>query len=233
MWTNAADSSVTPRARPSAKQSATESVVNDGRVAKRSNGSPDSLRLGQFIGMQIRERRQYLGMKITELAQACKISVSNLSKIETGQVSPSLQSLEAISGGLSTPIHTLFEGFDDEGMIYHVPRGKGMVVARPGKSTGHVHELLVNNVGQVNVFEPFLISLDEAGDQRATFTNQGMELVYVLSGSLLYRYGTRVLELHDGDTLVFDARTPHGPERILEGPSQILAIIVKGDARSA
>ena len=68
-----------------------------------------------FVGLQIRERRRFLGMTISELGQACGISISNLSKIETGSVSPSLQSLDAIARAITLPIHTLFKGFDDEG----------------------------------------------------------------------------------------------------------------------
>jgi len=184
-----------------------------------------NLSLGTFIGLQIRERRRFLGMTISELAEASGVSISNLSKIETGQVSPSLQSLEAIATAISSPIHTLFRGFDDEGTLFHVAAGKGMVMGRPGKSGGHTYELLANNTGQVSEFTPYLVTLEEQSKQRASFTHSGMEFLYMLDGAMQYRYGTRVIDVETGDTLIFDGRTPHGPEKIVRSPAKYISLL--------
>lgn len=205
-----------------AKKPKKSASASNQRSADRDS-DPD-LDVAGFVGLQIRERRRFLGMTISELAQASGVSISNLSKIETGQVSPSLQSLNAIAQAISSPIHTLFHGFDDEGTLFHIPKGKGMVMGRPGKSGGHTYELLANNTGQVNDFQPFLVTLEEQSKQRATFTQTGMEFLYMLNGDMQYRYGTRVLDVEEGDSLIFDGRTPHGPERIIRAPARFLAI---------
>ena len=190
-----------------------------------SESRQDFVDVSGFVGLQIRERRRFLGMTISELGQASGISISNLSKIETGSVSPSLQSLEAIARAISIPIHNLFKGYDDEGSLYHIPKGKGMIMARPGKSGGHTYELLANNTGQVSAFTSYLVTLEEQNKQRATFTNNGMEFLYMIEGSMKYRYGTRVVEVHKGDTLLFDGRTPHGPEKIEKSNARYIAVL--------
>ncbi len=192
-----------------------------------------NLDVGSFVGLQIRERRRFLGMTISELAAASSVSVSNLSKIETGQVSPSLQSLEAIAAALSSPIHTLFRGFDDEGTLFQIPKGKGMIMGRPGKSGGHTYELLANNTGQVSEFQPYLVALEEQSKQRATFTHNGMEFLYMLDGAMVYRYGTRDIDVEAGDTLIFDGRTPHGPERIVRSPARYLSLLTNRNERDS
>ena len=193
--------------------------------------SPDAalndIDVATFVGVQIRDRRRFLGMTIAELASACGISISNLSKIENALVSPTLQSLGLIASSLGLPIAALFQGYDDEGQIFHIPKGKGMLLERPGKSGGHTYELLANNTGQVTDFQPYLITLEEQSKQRATFTNNGMEFLYMLSGAMQYRYGTRILEVQQGDSLIFDGRTPHGPDRIVESPAQMLILVMK------
>jgi transcriptional regulator with XRE-family HTH domain len=181
----------------------------------------------QFVGLQVRERRRFLGMTIADLSAACGISLSNLSKIETAQVSPSLQSLEAITMALGVSVSWLFQGYKDEGFLIQIPKGKGLVAERPGKSGGHVYELLSNNTGQVQALQPYLVTLDETGPQRASFTNRATEFVYVLEGQFTYRYGTRILSLSQDDALIFDGRTSHGPECILEGPVRYLAVLVR------
>ena len=180
-----------------------------------------------FVGLQIRERRRFAGMTIAEMSRACDISISNLSKIENGQVSASLQSLSAIAQALSTPVHALLQGFDDEGTLFHIPAGKGLLVGRPGKSGGHSYELLANNEGQLSGFTPYLVTLEEQSKQRATFTHAGMEFIHMLSGGMQYRYGTRLVDVQEGDSLILDARTPHGPERILRSPGRYLALIMQ------
>ena len=200
----------------------TDKPVSDSELTE------DAMDVTAFVGLQIRERRRFLGMTISELNHACGISISNLSKIETGVVSPSLQSLNAISRALNLPIHSLFKGYDDEGSLFHVPSGKGMIMARPGKSGGHTYELLANNTGQVETFTPYLVTLEEQSKQRATFTHNGTEFLYMLEGAMAYRYGTRIIDVNPGDTLIFDWRTPHGPEKIITSPARFLAVLSKG-----
>lgn len=201
--------------KPSKKATVPETVEN----------TQQELDVATFVGQQIRERRRFVGMTIAELSSATGISVSNLSKIENAQVSPTLQSLGELSSCLGVPISTFFKGFDDEGQLYHIPKGKGMLMARPGKSGGHTYELLANNTGQVHAFQSYLVTLEEQNKQRATFTHNGMEFLYMLAGDMEYRYGTRHLTVHEGDTVIFDGRTPHGPEKIVRSPARFVVVM--------
>lgn len=190
-------------------------------------GEQEELQLSDFVGMQVRERRRFLGMTIAELASVCNISVSNLSKIETAQVSPSLSSLESIAQALGVSVSYLFMGFKDEGFLVQIPKGQGLITERQGKDGGHQYELLTNNAGQVQTIQPFLVSLDEVGKHRASFNDQATEFLYVLEGEMQYRYGTRQLNLSAGDALIFDGRTAHGPERVVKAPVRYLAVLVR------
>ena len=190
---------------------------------------PNDPELLTFVGMQVRERRRFLGMTISDLSTASGISMSNLSKIETAHVSPSLTSLESIATALGVSVSWLFQGYKDEGFLVQIPKGQGLITERPGKSGGHVYELLSNNTGQVQSLQPYLVTLSEDGSHRASFSNRATEFVYVLSGAFTYRYGTRVLELTQGDSLIFDGRTSHGPEEITQGPAQYLAVLIQHD----
>jgi transcriptional regulator with XRE-family HTH domain len=199
------------------------------RSTEAIEAEPSEPQLLSFVGMQVRERRRFLGMTISDLSTASGISMSNLSKIETAHVSPSLASLESIATALGVSVSWLFQGYKDEGFLVQIPKGQGLITERPGKSGGHIYELLSNNTGQVQSLQPYLITLSEDGPQRASFSNRATEFVYVLSGAFTYRYGTRVLELSKGDALIFDGRTAHGPEEITEGPAQYLAVLIQQD----
>ncbi|WP_155517911.1 helix-turn-helix domain-containing protein, partial [Acinetobacter pittii] len=51
----------------------------------------NSLKLEQYIGIQIKRCRQEQGLKLAEVAQTAEISQGMLSKIENAQVSTSLE----------------------------------------------------------------------------------------------------------------------------------------------
>lgn len=167
--------------------------------------------LNQFVGAQIRERRMRLGMTIADLATATGLSTSNLSKIETGIVSPSLQSVSAIASAVSLPVHQLFQGYDDEGHMIHVPHGTGLNVQQAPNGTGMICELLVASAGQLRGFQPYVVTLENPIENHASHAYDGTQFAYVLDGSIVYAYGRREIRLLPGDTLIFDASVPHGP----------------------
>jgi len=58
-----------------------------------------------------------------------------------------------------------------------------------------------------------------------TFQHGGIETIYMLEGTVEYRHGEKVHCLNPGDTLFFDADSPHGPERLIRLPARYLSII--------
>ena len=60
------------------------------------------------VGRTLRELRELKGITARDLAQRAGISAAMVSRIETGQVSPSLSVLEMIAGALEVPIAGLF-----------------------------------------------------------------------------------------------------------------------------
>lgn len=53
----------------------------------------------------------------------------------------------------------------------------------------------------------------------------GVKFVYMLSGRVKYRYGSRTMEVKPGDSLLFDARALHGAEILRERPISYLSLV--------
>jgi transcriptional regulator with XRE-family HTH domain len=81
---------------------------------KTGSGAPQTQMrtLEEAIGRQVRHLRTKLGLSGAEFAAAAGISASMLSKIETGQISASLQTLQAIATALNVPIASLFAVYE-------------------------------------------------------------------------------------------------------------------------
>jgi len=182
--------------------------------------------LEQAIGVQVRALRSKLGLKSSDLAAASGISGSLMSKIENGQVAPSLATLQALAAGLNVPIALLFATVEEPRDCSYVRSGDGVVIERRGTKAGHQYRLLGHSLAGDLVVEPYLITLSREAIPYTAFQHAGIELIHMLTGRVAYRHADRSYQLAPGDTLMFDASAAHGPETLIELPMTYLSIII-------
>lgn len=179
------------------------------------------------IGRQVRELRKRQKMTGADLAEQTGLSVGMLSKIENGIISPSLNTLQLLSNALGVPLVQLFSTYEQPRGAMHVKAGEGVKTERAGTRAGHQYHLL-GHIGSNDtgvVMEPYLIELNDQSDRFPTFQHEGMEILYMLSGTIGYRHGDQLYRLEPGDSLLFDADCPHGPEELIDLPARFLSII--------
>lgn len=186
----------------------------------------DTAALDRHIGVAVRELRNRNRLTIADIAARAGMSDGMLSRIENGQVSPSLDSLNRLARALGVEISQLFQDFGrPRGKALHVRKGEGMEVVRRGTSKGHTYHLLAYDQGPKKRFEPFLISMDDASEVFPTFEHAGTEFIYMLQGRIEYRHGKQTYILEPGDALTFPGNVTHGPERLLKLPIRFLSVI--------
>ena len=184
------------------------------------------LTLEQAIGVQVRQLRRRVGITVSELATAAGLSGGMLSKIENGQISPSLASLQALA--LNVPLTTFFSTFEEKRDCSFVRAGTGVIIERRGTKAGHQYSLLGHALGGQVVVEPYLITLHKDAAPYAAFQHEGTEFIYMLTGEVVYRHGDQSYHLTPGDALLFDSAAPHGPEKLIVKPMTYLSIITYG-----
>ncbi len=187
--------------------------------------SVSDLTLEQAIGAQVRQLRRRVGITVSELAAAAGLSGGMLSKIENGQISPSLASLQALASALNVPLTTFFSTFEEKRDCSFVKSGSGVVIERRGTKSGHQYSLLGHALGGAVVVEPYLITLHKDAAPYPAFQHEGTEFIYMLTGEVLTRPGAHSYHLTPGDALLFDSAAPHGPEKLLIKPMTYLSII--------
>ncbi len=192
------------------------------------SGAPAAIAstLEDALGIQVRAIRRQLDLTVSDLAGAAGISVGMLSKIENGQISPSLATLQAISKALNVPITTLFSTFEERRDCSFVRAHQGVIIERRGTKVGHQYELLGHGLGGDIVVEPYLITLSEEAAAYTGFRHAGVEFIYMLSGEVVYRHDDRTYHLRPGDSLMFDSGAAHGPEDLIVTPMSYLSVIV-------
>lgn len=185
------------------------------------------------IGHQVRELRRRQRMTVAELATQTRLSAGMLSKIENGLISPSLSTLQTLAHAFRIPLVQLFSGYEEPKGAMHVKAGDAVEVERAGTRAGHQYHLL-GHIGSNDsgvVVEPYLIVLNNESDRFPTFQHEGIELLYMLEGCVDYRHGDQVYHLEPGDSFIFDADAPHGPEKLVTLPARYLSIITYPQAR--
>lgn len=179
------------------------------------------------IGHEVRAFRKKLGITVTDLATATGISLGMLSKIENGNISPSLTTLQSLSRALGVPVTAFFRRYEEPRNAVFVKAGEGVELERRGTRAGHQYNLLGhidNNTAGV-IVEPYLITLTADSDTFPAFQHEGMEFLYMLEGEVVYRHGDRLFTMQPGDSLFFDADARHGPEELVKLPIRYLSII--------
>ena len=66
-----------------------------------------------------------MDLTIAELASLANLSIGMLSKIENGNASPSLSTLQALSDALNIPVTAFFRKFEERHNASFVKAGKG------------------------------------------------------------------------------------------------------------
>ena len=179
------------------------------------------------IGRQIRIDRKQMEITVSDLSKMTGLSTGMLSKIENGNTSPSLSTLQTLSNALSIPMTAFFKQFEQKRECIHTKANEGVEVEGEGTRAGHQYNLL-GHLGSNDsgvIVEPYLIELTSETDTFKTFQHGGLETIYMLAGEITYRHGDGVYKLQPGDTLFFDANTPHGPEALDKLPARFLSII--------
>lgn len=212
-----------PKHNPRSPEVDPEADLQTGSAAP-SELSARTLEAG--IGVEVRRLRKSMDLTVAELGVAAGISAGMLSKIENGAISPSLATLDALAKALNVPISRLFAETDERRDCSFVKAGRGVRIERRGTKAGHLYDLLGHSLAGEIAVEPYLITLADDAAPYTQFRHAGVEFLYMLSGKVRYRHADRTYLMERGDALFFDAAARHGPEQLIDAPTQFLSIII-------
>ncbi|MEJ0099140.1 MAG: XRE family transcriptional regulator [Pseudomonadota bacterium] len=195
----------------------------------KSSPNPPIKGLAAQVGATVRRLRAAQGLTLAELAGSASISSAMLSRMERGDVSPSLDTLAQLAAALNTSCAALLRDPDKVASDAQlVKKGEGLEVVRRGTKRGHTYHLLASDRGPRKAFEPFLVTLTDKSELFPEFEHSGTEMIHILEGSLRYKHGNETFPLKPGDTLTFRGDVPHGPDKLLKTPIRMLSIIIYG-----
>ena len=151
----------------------------------------------------VREKRSKLQL---EIAQQADISVSMLSQIERGLVSPSIDTLFAVSASLDLDVAELFRRISTVPTV-RIYNAKDRLST---KKSGARYEQLMASIYTNYPFELFLLEVEPGRTAGALSSgHEGIEMGYVLQGIATLIVGAESYTVSAGDSVCFSCQSSH------------------------
>jgi transcriptional regulator with XRE-family HTH domain len=150
------------------------------------------------VGPRLRRLRDKRGLTLAVLAETTGISISTLSRLESGQRRPSLELLLPLADAYQVPMDELV-GAPEVGdpRVRMTPRNM---------PHGGVYVPLSRTPGPLQAYK---LIIPDRGSEPDLRTHEGYEWMYVLDGRLRLVLAENDVILSAGEVAEFDTRVPH------------------------
>lgn len=164
------------------------------------------------VGPRLRRLRKDREVTLAALSETTGISVSTLSRLESGLRKPSLELLLPIAQAHQVPLDEL---------VGAPPVGDPRVRSAPLERHGRTFWPLTRQPGGLQAFKVLVPRREEEPELR---THEGYEWLYVLAGRLRVVLADHDVVLTAGEAAEFDTRVPHWFGSTGEGPAEFLSL---------
>ncbi len=166
------------------------------------------------VGPRLRALRQQRRLTLTQLSEETGVSVSTLSRLESGQRRPTLELLLPLARAHQVPLDEL---------VGAPETGDPRVHLRPRAAAGGMTVVpLTRRPGGIQAFK--MVYAPRTPGKPELKTHEGYDWVYVLSGRLRLLLGEHDVVLGPGEVAEFDTRTPHWIGNPYGEPAEVLAL---------
>jgi transcriptional regulator with XRE-family HTH domain len=167
------------------------------------------------VGPRLRTLRRQQGVTLEQLAETTGISVSTLSRLETGQRRPTLELLLPLAQAHHVPLDEL---------VGAPASGDPRIYPRPTLRDGITWLPLTRNPGGPRVFKQIIPANPHPPGHPEQRVHEGYEWIYVISGRLRLVLGDTDFTLTASEAAEFDTRIPHAVASDGRRPVELLNI---------
>ncbi|WP_030606756.1 helix-turn-helix domain-containing protein [Streptomyces sclerotialus] len=176
----------------------------------------------EAVGPRLRALRRQREITLADLSETTGISVSTLSRLESGARRPNLELLLPLAKAHGVTLDELVDA---------PPTGDPRIHLRPVTHHGMTMLPLTRRAGGIQAYK-LVIPADSARREPDPKTHEGYEWLYVLNGRLRVVLGEHDLVLAPGEAAEFDTRVPHWFGSADEEPVEFLSLFGKQGERA-
>jgi transcriptional regulator with XRE-family HTH domain len=177
------------------------------------------------VGPKVRRLRLRKKLGLVQLGEHTGLSPALLSKIERGQLFPTLPTLLRIALVFGVGLDHFFR--EDSGRPIHAVVRKADRIRLPdkaGKPSPAYHFESLDYPVSDRKLNAYYVEIESEDEPSEPHEHPGAEIIYVLSGELVVNLEGEDFELGEGDSMYFDSSHSHRYRR--RGPAFCAAIVV-------
>lgn len=180
------------------------------------------------IGQKVRALRTAKDLGLAQLGEHTGLSAGMLSRIENGQVFPTLPTLLRIAMVFGVGLDRFFTDSEEAPVFAVVRREERMRLPGGGAGSPTYYFESLDFPVPDRVMESYFAEFAARRGAPEPHRHKGVEMIYVISGCLILTIRDEAHRLQSGDSVYFDARHSHRYHR--EGSAQCTAVVVVSEA---
>lgn len=176
------------------------------------------------IGSKIRALRRHKELGLVQLGEHTGLSPGMLSKIERGQLFPTLPTLLKIALVFGVGLDHFFVDDKERPLVAVVRKADRLRLPDRADATAPAYYFESLNYPVTDrKMEAFYAEFETASEPTKPHTHPGAEIIYVISGELIVIIDGEDTVLGEGDSVYFDSAVPHSYQR---GGDRLCAAVV-------
>jgi transcriptional regulator with XRE-family HTH domain len=176
------------------------------------------------LGRRVRAARMARRLTLEEVVSRADFTVSWLSKLENGQLAPSLEGLVKLADVLECGVDSLVEGLSVPPQYVIVKKGTGRIdPTTKDRNAGVILEHLADQ-WRNRAMNPIILHISGNGNRGNPDNHDGERFLLVLEGELKLEYGNDLLLLTEGDSIYIYAAIPHTLMPAGRGTVKVLSV---------
>lgn len=177
------------------------------------------------ISQKIKSIRKDKNLTIQEIADRAGVTKGLISQIENSRTIPSLLVLMQIIKGLEVDLNFFFNDLSLDGREAPilVLRKEEYQKFEKESASGYQYERIFTRKIKTGAVDFVLLEI-QPGSERDFVTTDAFEFKYILQGSVKYVFRNTIVELHEGDSMLFNGRLEHNP--VNEGTVPVKMLVV-------
>jgi len=178
------------------------------------------------LGRRVRAARLARRLTLEEVVSRADFTVSWLSKLENGQLTPSLDGLVKLAAVLECGVDALVAGLSLPPRYVAVKDGKGRLESLANGRRGGVTVEHRADEWRDRAMHPTILHISGAAANTTPDSFPGERFLLVLEGELKVEYGDDLLLLSKGDSVYLHAAIPHALAPLGRGTTtKVLSVI--------
>lgn len=177
------------------------------------------------IGPKVRALRTAKGLGLQQLGAHTGLSAGMLSKIERGQVFPTLPTLLRIAMVFGVGLEHFFSDMADRPVLEVVRADDRLRLPNTPQGTPAFFFESLDFPVSDRKLEAYLAEFPAGAEPSAPHSHPGAELIYVMSGRMRLFIHDDEIELDAGDSIYFDADHAHAYQGVGKEGARMLVVV--------